>query len=65
MRALLRHHHLLSEGKEDGPEMEQVEEVLSQLWDKLDEAQQQQMRGQLGPELDSQGVRASPEGAEP
>lgn len=43
--ALLRHHLMLSEGKEDGPEMEQVEDQLAHHWEELDEAQQQQMRG--------------------
>lgn len=43
--ALLRHHHLLADGKEEGPEVERVEDQLARLWDQLTEAQQQQARG--------------------
>jgi tetratricopeptide (TPR) repeat protein len=42
---LLRHHYLLSEGKEAIAEAEQAEERLSTLWVKLDDTQRQQLRG--------------------
>jgi tetratricopeptide (TPR) repeat protein len=43
--SLLRHHHLLEVGKEDDPEAEKTEELLSALWDKLNETQRLQLRG--------------------
>src|SRR5947209_6818664 len=43
--ALLRHHYLLSDGNEDGPEAERVEEQLTALWEKLDDTQREQLRG--------------------
>ena len=43
--ALLRHHYLIAEGKEDDPEAERTEELLSDLWGKLNDTQRQQLRG--------------------
>jgi len=41
----LRRHLLLAEGKEDGPEIAEVEDSLGEIWDQLDEAQRQGVKG--------------------
>src|SRR5262245_46827199 len=43
--ALLRHHDLLSEGKENDVQLEAVEDRMSTLWDKLDEGRRDELRG--------------------
>jgi tetratricopeptide (TPR) repeat protein len=43
--ALLRHHDLLSEGKENDIQLEAVEDRMSALWDKLDARQRDELRG--------------------
>jgi len=42
---LLRHHLLVSDGKEENPKLEEVEDQLGRQWENLDKAQQEQMRG--------------------
>jgi hypothetical protein len=47
---LLRRHQFLSEGQEEGPEMEEIEEDLSRMWETLSEAQQRSLNG-MGSDL--------------
>ncbi len=42
---LLRHYHLLLAGKEDDPETDSVEDLLSSVWEKLNEAQRRSLNG--------------------
>lgn len=45
VQALLRHHALLSEGKDNGAQVEVVEDRMSALWPQLDEGLQREIRG--------------------
>ena len=47
---LLRHHHLLSECRDEDSEFESVEEEMTQLWNRLDETQRRSLSG-LGSDL--------------
>jgi tetratricopeptide (TPR) repeat protein len=47
---LLRHHRLLSEGKDEEPATEAVEEEMTRLWERLDEHQRRSLSG-LGSDL--------------
>jgi len=42
---LLRHHLLLSKGKDEGPEIEQVADQFADLWPQLDDDQKRRARG--------------------
>jgi tetratricopeptide (TPR) repeat protein len=42
---LLQHHRLLSEGREEEAETEAIEEEMSCLWDRLDDAQRKSLSG--------------------
>src|SRR5437879_1996397 len=63
---LLRHHHLLSEGKEAAAETEVVEEEMTRLWERLAEAQRRSLSG-LGSDLNwiRRGCRPPPKGRRP
>ena len=45
LQARLRHHALLSGGKDNDVQVEVIEDRMSALWPKLDEAQQREIRG--------------------
>jgi hypothetical protein len=47
---LLKHIRLLSDSKDESAEIEQVEEAMSRLWEKLDEAQRRSLKG-IGSDL--------------
>jgi hypothetical protein len=47
---LVRHHQLLSEGKEDADETSAVEDDMSELWERLDDRQRSSLSG-LGSDL--------------
>ncbi len=45
VRGLVRRHQLLAEGKEDSDYAELLEGRMSELWERLDDTQRQEMRG--------------------
>jgi hypothetical protein len=56
---LLRRHHHRLEGRDEDQETEQLEEDLSALWEKLDEAQQRSLNG-MGSDLNWVRRRGTP-----
>jgi hypothetical protein len=48
--ALLKHFRLLSDGKDESAEIEQVEEEMSRLWERLDHLQRRSLSG-IGSDL--------------
>jgi hypothetical protein len=60
---LLQHHRLLSEGRDEATETEAVEEEMTGLWERMDDAQRRSLSG-LGSDLNwvRRGCRPPPKG---
>jgi hypothetical protein len=56
---LHRRHQYLLAGREEGPEMEEIEEALSAMWETLDEAQRHSLNG-IGSDLNWVRRRGAP-----